>query len=99
MTANSSSSSAAGFFRIRSGTESFPMSCSRPPIASARRSKAKLFAHLHGAKGDAPRVLLGGLVLLGQALHEGVDPRAEEGLLFRDELGGAEVAHERARLD
>ena len=56
--------------RIRSGTDSLPMSCSRPPIASARSrlgGEAELLADLDGAERDAAGVLLGRGVLLVRA--------------------------------
>ena len=91
--ANSSSVSGPGFLRIASGTESLPMSWTSAPVASARSRlpvKPELLAHLNGAQRDPARVLLGVLVLLGEAEGERADVRAEERLLGGDEIGSGE---------
>src|SRR5919109_635344 len=51
--------------------------------AQAAGRKPKLFADLNGAHRDAPRVLLGRLVLLGEALQERMHARAQKGFLLR----------------
>ena len=75
----SSGSSGPGFFRISSGTESFPMSWSRPPIARLAqppRRQSQLLSHLHRQHRHAAGVTLGVRVLLRQPLHQRMDPRA-----------------------
>ncbi len=66
--------------------------------AEAPRREAELLADLNGAQRDSARVLLRRLVLFCEPLHECMDAGAEERFLLGDELGGAEVTDERARL-
>ena len=66
--------------------------------AQARRREPERLAELDRERGDAARVLLGRGVLLGQAHHQRADTGAEERLLGDDDLGGPQVADERARL-
>ena len=64
-------------------------------IAKPVGLEPELLADLHGAKGDTPRVLLSGAVLLRQAHGQRTHAWAEERLLLEDEVGCAEVARER----
>ena len=66
--------------------------------AQARGREAELLADLDRERGDAAGVLLGRRVLLGEAHHERAHAGAEERLLGGDDLAGAEVPDERARL-
>ena len=59
--------------------------------------QAELLADLDGERGDPARVHLGRRVLRLEAHHQRADTRAEERLLGRDDLGGAQVAGERPR--
>ena len=98
MIANSASSSAPGFCRIEFGTDSLPMSWSRPPIASARSRapvKPELLADRNRECGDAAGVLLGRAVLLREPDHQGPHASTEERLLGGNHLGGAQIAGER----
>ena len=60
------------------------------------RGEPELLADEHRPQGDAARVALGVLVLLGQAHGQGADAGAEEGVLGLDELARARAAGERA---
>ena len=90
----------AGLLQISSGIESFPMSWRRPPAARWRSRPGGRPSVPRPAPRAARRVAcaLGVFVLLGQANHERVHVRAEERLLRADELCGADVPDERARL-
>ena len=67
--------------------------------AQAGGGEVELLAHLHGQQGDAAGVTLGRGVLLLQAAQQRVHPAAEEGLLLRHQVHGAQVAAERAGRD
>ena len=76
------------------------MSCSRPPTARCRRAvggELERLADLGGEQGDAAGVLLGRDVAALEADHQRAHARAEVGLLGGDQLGGGEVADQRAR--
>src|SRR3954451_11828531 len=97
---NSSSVSLPGLFRMSSGTESLPMSCSSPAdgqVAACGRRQLELLADLGGEQGDAAGVLLGRDVGARDPHHQGADARAEVGLLAGDQLRGLEVTDQRAR--
>ena len=60
--------------------------------------QSELLADLNRPQRHTARVLLGRLVLVREQLRQRVHARTEERLLFGDEVTGAEVADERARL-
>jgi hypothetical protein len=66
-------------------------------IAQAFRRQPELVADLDGAESDTARVLLRVRVLLGEGDEQRADVRAEERLLFGDEIGALEVTEQRAR--
>ena len=72
--------------------------CTRRQRPQAASCETELLAHLDGADGDSPGVLLRVLVLFGEAQGEGPDLSTEEGLFDGDEVGAGHVADQGARL-
>ncbi len=70
----------------------------RGEVAQPAGRQAQRFPDPYREQRNASRVTLGVFVLLGQANHERAHVRAEERLLGADELCGADVPDERARL-
>ena len=76
------------------------MSCSSPPTARWRRAVGgELSCSPTRAASSATRRVCSSVErsLLGEADHQRAHARAEEGLLGGDELGGGQVADQRAR--
>ena len=99
MTANSSSSNAAGFLQDAARHGELADVVEKPTDrerAQVPRREPELLADLHRAHRDTPRVLFRRFVLLGETLHQCVHACAEERFLFRDELRCSEVAHQRS---
>ena len=69
----------------------------RPRGGGASRRQGERLADLHGEQGDAPRMAGRRAVVRAEPDHQGADAGAQVRLLGGDDLGGAEVADERAR--